>query len=313
MAGEIVEVDLRQLRAFEVLLRERNITRAATVLGVAQPALSKTLAKLRRYFADPLFVRAGHRMEPTAKALDLAGAVHALLDDATMLRARHRPFDPATSTRTFSFSVVDSGLVRLLPQLLSYLENHAPGIKLRVTPIDLEELEAALEAGHLDFAMGSFPSRSKRIRRQVLWTVGYVSVARRDHPRLAAKPSLQEFAAERHVLVSTAGTGHAHQLVERALERAIPPERIVCRVPTFMAAAFVASRSDAIATLPAGMAAELGDALGLAVFATPTRLPPIDVAQYWHERFHREPGNQWIRSVFTELFAGADAMQPRSS
>jgi DNA-binding transcriptional LysR family regulator len=308
-----VEVDLRQLRAFEVLLRERNLTLAATVLGVAQPALSKTLAKLRRYFADPLFVRAGHRMEPTAKALDLAGAVHALLDDATMLRARHRPFDPATSTRTFSFSVVDSGLVRLLPQLLSYLENHAPGIKLRVTPIDLEELEAALEAGHLDFAMGSFPSRSKRIRRQVLWTVGYVSVARRDHPRLAAKPSLQEFAAERHVLVSTAGTGHAHQLVERALERAIPPERIVCRVPTFMAAAFVASRSDAIATVPAGMAAELGDALGLAVFAPPTRLPPIDVAQYWHERFHREPGNQWIRGVFTELFAGADATQPRSS
>ena len=114
--GNTVEVDLRHLRAFEVLLRERNLTRAATVLGVAQPALSKTLAKLRRYFADPLFVRAGHRMEPTAKALELAPAVHALLDDATMLRARHRPFDPATSTRTFSFSVVDSGLVRLQPR-----------------------------------------------------------------------------------------------------------------------------------------------------------------------------------------------------
>ena len=310
--GNRVEVDLRQLRAFEVLLRERNLTRAATVLGVAQPALSKTLAKLRKYFADPLFVRAGHRMEPTAKALELAGAVHALLDDATMLRARHRPFDPATSTRTFGFSVVDSGLVRLLPHLLSYLETHAPGIKLRVTPIDLEELEAALEAGHLDFAMGSFPSRSKRIRRQVLWSVGYVSVARRDHPRLGSKPSLQAFAAERHVLISTAGTGHAHQLVERALERVIPAEQIVCRVPTFMAAAFVASRTDNVATLPAGVAAELGDAFGLSVFATPTRLPLIEVAQYWHERFHREPGNQWIRGVFAELFAGVgdSAVQP---
>jgi DNA-binding transcriptional LysR family regulator len=300
-----VEVDLRQLRAFEVLLRERNLTRAATVLGVAQPALSKTLAKLRRYFADPLFVRAGHSMEPTAKALDLAGAVHALLDDATMLRARHRPFDPATSTRTFTFSVVDSGLVRLLPQLLSYLEANAPGIRLRATSIDLEELEAALEAGHLDFAMGSFPSRSKRLRRQTLWSVGYVSVARRNHPRLEAKPSLQAFAAERHVVVSTAGTGHAHQLVERALERAIPPERIVCRVPTFMTAAYVASRTDNVATLPAGIATELGGALDLAVFPTPTRLPRIEVAQYWHERFHREPGNQWIRGVFTQLFAAA--------
>ena len=297
-----VEVDLRHLRAFEVLLRERNLTRAATVLGVAQPALSKTLAKLRRYFADPLFVRSGHRMEPTAKALELAGAVHSLLDDATMLRARHRPFDPATSTRTFAFSVVDSGLVRLLPRLLGYLESHAPGVKLRVTSIDVDGLEAALEAGHLDFAMGSFPSRPKRIRREVLWSVGYVSVARRKHPRLGAKPSLQAFAAERHVLVSTAGTGHAHQLVERALERAIPAEHIVCRVPTFMAAAFAASRTDNVATVPGGIAAELGDAFDLAVFPTPTRLPRIEVAQYWHERFHREPGSQWIRGVFAELF-----------
>jgi DNA-binding transcriptional LysR family regulator len=312
--GNTVDVDLRQLRAFEVLLRERNLTRAAIVLGVAQPALSKTLAKLRRYFADPLFVRAGHRMEPTAKALDLAEAVHALLDDATMLRARHRPFDPKTSTRTFSFSVVDSGLVRLLPRLLRYLETHAPGVRVRVTPIEFEELEAALEAGRLDFAMGSFRSRSKRIRRQTLWSVDYVSVVRRDHPRLGAKPSLTAFGAERHVLVSTAGTGHEHQLVERALERALPEEQIVCRVPTFIAAAYAASRTDVVATLPAGIAAELSDSFSLRAFAPPIRLPQIEVAQHWHERFHREPGNRWIRTVFAELFAARDdvGVQQRS-
>jgi len=312
-AGNTMEVDLRHLRALEVLLRERNLTRAATVLGVAQPALSKTLAKLRRYFADPLFVRVGHRMEPTAKELELAPSVHALLDDATMLRARHRPFDPQTSTRTFSFSVVDSGLVHLLPRLLSHLEAHAPGVRLRVIPIDLDGLEAALETGHLDFAMGSFPSKSKRIRRQMLWSVGYVSVARKNHPRLDTKPLPAAFAAERHVLVSTAGTGHAHQLVERALERAIPASQIVCRVPTFMAAAFVASRTDTVATLPAGMAAELADELKLAVFNTPARLPRIEVSQYWHERFHREPGSQWIRGVFVELFSSPDAGVQRRS
>jgi DNA-binding transcriptional LysR family regulator len=231
--------------------------------------------------------------------------VHALLDDATMLRARHRPFDPKTSTRIFSFSVVDAGLVRLLPPLLLHLESHAPGVRLRVTPMEFEELEAALEAGHLDFAMGSFRSRSKRIRRQMLWSIGYVSVARRDHPRLVAKPSLAAFGAERHVLVSTAGTGHEHQLVERALERALPEERIVCRVPTFMAAAYAASRTDVIATVPAGIATELSEALRLRVFVPPLRLPRIDVAQHWHERFHREPGSRWIRGVFTDLFSNA--------
>ncbi len=298
-----MEIDLRQLRAFEVLLRERNLTQASVVLGLSQPALSKTLARLRRYFADPLFVRAGNRMEPTAKARELEPSVRSLLDSVTMLRAHHRPFDPHTAARTFSFSVVDSGMLRLLPRLLPHLELVAPGVRLRVVPPDVDGLEASLEAGHLDFAMGSFAALSKRIRRQSLWSVTYASVARRGHPRIATRPSAAAFAAERHIVVSTLGTGHAHQQAERALERAIPAENIVCRVPTFMTAGFIAGRTDAIATIPATVADELADGFGLCAFPTPVKMPRLDVSQYWHERFHRDPGNQWIRSVFASLFA----------
>jgi DNA-binding transcriptional LysR family regulator len=299
----MLDVDLRHLRAFEALLREASLTRAATALGVAQPALSKTLAKLRTYFGDPLFVRAGNRMEPTARALELAGSVRKLLDDATMLRSRHQAFDPLSSRRTFAFSGVDSGLVRMLPPLLAHLEANAPGVRLRVAPIEIEELESALETGHVDFALGSFTGLSKRIRREPPWKLGYVSVARSDHPRLPARPTLQSFAAERHVLVSTAGTNHAHVRIERALERALPPERIVCRVSTFLAAAFTVSRTDTVATLPDTMVNEVATTLGLKVFATPIRLPRIEIAQHWHERFHREPGNVWLRGVFSALFS----------
>ncbi|HVY63576.1 MAG TPA: LysR family transcriptional regulator [Gammaproteobacteria bacterium] len=296
------DVELRHLRAFEVLLRERNLTRAADSLGIAQPALSKTLAKLRRYFGDPLFVRSANRMEPTTKALELAGSVRMLLDGAVMLRAQHRPFDPALSDRQFTLSVVDAGLARLLPRLLAYLERHAPGVRLRIVPIELEGLEAALETGHIDFALGAFASLSKRVRRQPLWPIGYVSVVRRDHPRLIAKPSLQSFVAERHIVVSTAGTGHSQQRVERALERALPPNRIVCRVSTFLAAAFTVSRTDLVATLPDAMVAELDSQLGLRSFATPLRLPRMETALLWHERFHRDPGSEWLRAAFAKLF-----------
>jgi DNA-binding transcriptional LysR family regulator len=301
------EFDLRQMRAFEVLLRERNLTRAAAVLGMSQPALSKKLASLRRYFGDPLFIRVGHRMEPTAKALELETAVRALLDDVTMLKTRHRPFDPRSMRRTFGFSVVDAGMLRLLPPLLRVLTERAPGVGLRVEPLDVERLEASLESGHLDFVMGSFPSLSKRIRRQLLWSVTYVCVARADHPRLGVRPSLKAFAAERHVLVSAAGTGHAHRLAERALEQAIDPSRIVCRVPTFVTAAFVASRTDAVVTVPATMAAELAEPFKLRTFVPPLKMPRIDVSQYWHERFHREPGSEWIRGLFASLFTSPGA------
>lgn len=300
-----MEIDLRQLRAFEVVLRERNLTQAAVALGLSQPALSKTLARLRQYFADPLFVRAGNRMEPTAKARELEPSVRSLLDSVTMLRAHHRPFDPTTAVRTFSFSVVDAGMLRLLPRLLPHLDRVAPGVRLRVVPPDVDGLEASLEAGHLDFAMGSYAALSKRIRRQPLWSVTYVSVARRGHPRLGARPVLAAFAAERHVVVSTAGTGHAHQQAERAIERAIPAENIVCRVPTFLMAGFVAGRTDAVATVPSTVADEIAEAFGLRAFPTPVKMPRLDVSQYWHERFHRDPGNQWIRSEFASLFAAS--------
>jgi DNA-binding transcriptional LysR family regulator len=69
------EPDLHHLQVLDVLLREHSLTRAARVLDVTQPALSKTLAHLRRYFDDPLFVRVALRMEPTPKALLLQAPV----------------------------------------------------------------------------------------------------------------------------------------------------------------------------------------------------------------------------------------------
>ena len=79
----------------------------------------------------------------------------------------------------------------------------------------------------------------------------------------------------------------------------------MCRVPTFVAAAYLASRTDAVVTVPATMADELAGALRLRLFAPPMKMPRIDVSQYWHERFHREPGNQWIRALFVSLFTDA--------
>jgi DNA-binding transcriptional LysR family regulator len=303
-AGYAGRIDLRDLEVLEVLLREHSLTRAAKVLDVTQPALSKTLARLRRYFSDPLFVRAGLRMEPTAKALELAGSIGAILERVRALKSEHVAFDPATSSRTFNFCVVDAGVIKLLPPLVNLLLEKAPRVRLRTITLDAQQLEPWLASGNVDFAMGSFPSLTKAVRRQRLWTETYVSVVRNGHPRLGRRPSAAAFAAEKHVLVSTVGTGHAHQHAERALERAVAPENIVCRVPMFIGAAVLAKHTDAVATLPRSIATVLAQDLDLAIIRPPVRLPTIDIYQYWHDRFHREPGSQWIRSVFASLFGG---------
>ena len=295
-------IDLPQLEALDVLLREHSLTRAARTLNVTQPALSKTLARLRRYFADPLFVRVALRMEPTPKALELQAPITAILERVRALRAEHVPFDPRKSRRTFRFCVLDAGIIHLLPPLVDVLLREAPHIRLRALPVDTQHLEPWLESGKIDFVLGSFPNLINGIRRQPLWQESYTCVVRRGHPRLRKAPSLRAFAAEKHVLVSTSGTGHAHQLAERAVEDAVPAENIIYRVPMFIGAAFVVKQTDAVATLPMTLASVLASDLGLQLVTPPIKLPRIEICQYWHERFHRDPGNKWIRSVFARLF-----------
>jgi DNA-binding transcriptional LysR family regulator len=302
MPNDYGDPDLHHLRVLDILLREHSLTRAARELDVTQPALSKTLAHLRRYFDDPLFVRVALRMEPTPKALQLQAPVRAILEQMRSLRSEHVAFDPRISHRTFSFCVVDAGLIKLLPPLVDRLMTEAPNVRLRVLQLEAAHLEPWLESGKLDFAMGSFPSLTKGIRRQPLWTERYISVVRRGHPRVSSDPTMRAFAAEKHVLVSIAGSGHAHQIMERELEAAIPRENIICRIPMFIGAAVLAKHTDAVATLPLSIATVLAEDLDLQIIKPPLKLPKIDIFQYWHTRFHRDPGNQWTRSIFKELF-----------
>jgi DNA-binding transcriptional LysR family regulator len=297
------EVDLHHLQIFNVLLLERSLTKAARVLDVSQPALSKTLAKLRIYFDDPLFIRVGMRMEPTPKALALGEPVRAILDRMRLLRSDHAVFDPLISRRKFSFFSVDAAVVQMLPPVLDYLRREAPQVHIQAVHCDAQYLDLWLESGLVDFAVGAFPALMNGIRRHPLWRESYVAVVRREHPRLGPKPSLEAFIGEQHALVSAVGTGHEYLAAEHALEAAIPPANIVCMVPTFVAAAMIAKHSDVVATLPQTLAEAMARDLDLRVVEPPISLPFSDIGVYWHDRFHRDPASRWIRTVFQDLFA----------
>ncbi|MBN3787943.1 LysR family transcriptional regulator [Burkholderia sp. Ac-20353] len=300
------ELNLNQLLVLDVLLSERSLTRAARVLDLTQPALSKTLARLRQYFDDPLFVRVGLRMEPTPKALELGEPVRAILQSVRALRSDRISFDPRTSQRSFRFFMLDVGASQMLPLLLSRLAEEAPGILVQAINADAAHLDTWLENGTVDLAIGAFPGLMQGMRRQLLWHETYSAVVRKDHPRLAQLGEPDTFVAEKHVLVSTAGTGHGHLNAERAIEAAVPHNNIVCRVPSFATAALIAQHSDTVAILPLTLARAICGNLDLAVVTPPLALPDLEIAQYWHDRVHREPGNQWIRALVHRLFARHD-------
>src|SRR3984893_7129784 len=113
-------VDLNLLVAFDSLMAERNGTRGAEPNGLTQPAVSKALNRLRYLFGDPLFVRRDRAMEPTARALELAGPIRGALADISRTLARPAVFDPATAHTTLRIATIELYHTRLLPFLVRH-------------------------------------------------------------------------------------------------------------------------------------------------------------------------------------------------
>ncbi len=299
------ELSLRELRVLYALLQQRSITRTAQAMETTQPSISKMLRRLRAQFSDPLFVRNGQAMQPTAKALDIADRLRALLAAADGLRSVATEFDPAGSDRRFSLLLTDVGMIRFLPPLIARLAAIAPNIGVRAVPLDARQFEHRLETGEADLAFGAFPKAARHLRRQRLYFDGYSSVVRKHHPRARRCQAGAGFLAERHILVTGSETGHAaHRTAHRVLSSAIAPANVMLRVPSFIAGAIVAAETDGVATLPTNLAKRLAGPLGLIAFEPPIVLPRIEIAQFWHERYHRDPGHKWLRNLTFELFSG---------
>jgi len=297
------DIGLRHLKVLSLLLEVGSLTQAADILGVSQSSVSKMLARLRSHFGDPLLVRVGLAMHPTPKATALVEPLRALLAASEALRAGTHAFVPDTSTREFRVLVTDVGMIQLVPGLVRRLQKEGPSLRLRALPLDSRAFETRLEGGEADVVLGAFPGAAGSLRRQHLYNDGYLSVVRKDHPRLDQMRTPEGFWAERHVAVASSNTGHAaHQRLERLISARLDADHIQMSVPSFVAAAFVASRADAIATLPGKLAEILAEDLKLAAFAPPIETPPIEIDQLWHERVDQDAGHRWFRSLIFDEF-----------
>lgn len=291
-----IEPNLFQLQVLGTLLREQSLTRAAQVLNTNQPALSRVLSKLREHFGDPLFVRVAFEMKPTPKALALSGSIRTILDELAALQCE-TVFSPETSSRAFKVFSSDAAVIVLLPVLLKNMRARAPNVRLSALQSDTDHLCEWLQSGQVDLAAGSYPSLVHGIKRQRLFTTQYVSIVKKGRLQ-DGRLGIGEFSESDHVVVTALGSSHEMKIVEEALESFVSSERIVARVPGFAAAALLAKHTDSIVTLPEPIADVLAKELDMETFPTPLDLPEISVYQYWHERFDKEPGHQWIREFF---------------
>lgn len=289
--------DPAALVALDALLETRSVSAAAARLGVTQSAMSHTLARLRERFDDPLLVRSGRALVPTARAEEMAPRLRAAVRDLAAAIEGGPPFVPATASRSFRLATTDLVDLTVLPRLLPALAREAPGVDLVLRPSP-GSLDAVL-AGDLDLAVllkGTITATAG-LRSRALFHERFVCLMRRDHP-LAGRLTVEAFAAARHALVAPSGGrgGVMDQLLEaRGLSR-----RVAVLLPTFLVAPHVVATTDLIVTLPERVARTFAGLLPLHVEAPPVDTPGFTMVMVWHERNDREPGLSWLRERLVE-------------
>ncbi len=306
---ELTDIDLNQLVLFQQLMVERRVSRVAENLGLTQPAVSNTLAKLRRQFGDDLFVRTPQGMVPTPFAEQLAepigyalGMIHSGLNQASR-------FEAASVQRDITIGMTDIGEIVFLPSLLERLRQQAPGLSLHTVRTTATNLREDMEAGKVDLAIGPLPQLKAGFFQRRLFRQRYVCLFRQGHALDRKRFTLADFKAAEHLVIVSAGTGHGK--VDELIRRAGVARSVRLTVPHYVGVGHILQRTEMLATVTERLAHSLKEPFGLTLRPHPVELPEIAINLFWHAKVHRSPLHQWLRGQVFDLFGeGKGALAP---
>ncbi len=298
--ANLSRLDLNLLVAFDALLAEGSVTRAAERVGVTQPSMSHALARLRRLLKDELFVRAPDGVRPTPRALALAGPVRGALS-AIQGALQEGGFDPARAERGFVLGMPDTIEITLLPRLMAHFAAEAPKIRVRVRAVDRFDVPEQLDRDRLHLGVGRFTEGEVRHKRRRLFGANYLCLY--DPARLPLAPplALEDYLAVPHVLGSP--RGDARGVVDDALALMGLRRTVAVATPHFAAVPFILKGARLLATVPQRPARLFAERFGLATSPVPLRLPDFDVSMLWHASYDHDPAHRWLRGTVARLAA----------
>jgi DNA-binding transcriptional LysR family regulator len=192
-------------------------------------------------------------MRPTARADELREPLREALESLGRAVAPTRPFDPAEATTTWRVAAADYAESAILLPALAGLRAAAPHTRLAVVEAVPSRMARQLESGEVDLFFHTSVGAPRGLHARVLFHERYVLAGRAGHPRLKRRPTLAQFCALEHVVVSLAGGGFAGPTDEALAEKGLT-RRVALSVPHFLFMMSVLASTDMVAMLPERLA-----------------------------------------------------------
>ncbi|MGN6317348.1 LysR family transcriptional regulator [Trinickia sp.] len=294
-------IDLNLLAAFDALMSERNVTRAATQVGVSQPAMSAALSRLRTLLGDPLFLRSADGLLPTPRAREVAGPISQALRQIEATLVKKPAFVPGEATLAINLGLSDYPAFVLLPALMEALGEQAPGIAINVHAFnDRDHAVDLLDAGVIDAAIGVPPTHPEsRILTRPILRDEFVTIVASHHPAARRGMNMKTYLSLPHVLASP--EGQRHGLVDQALAQQGKQRTLALTLPQMFALPAVVARTGMIATVMKRVALHSSAGRKLALFPPAMPLPEIVFHVIWHRRSEGNPAQQWLRALIESV------------
>jgi DNA-binding transcriptional LysR family regulator len=298
--------DLNLLIYLHHLIQHGSVTQVAHELGVSQPAVSAGLRRLRALLNDPVMVRAGGKMVPTAKALAVHGQAAGALQMWRSLGDGEVTFDPARTSRSYSILASDYIQFLLIPALARELAQQAPHATLRVIPSNpYRRLQMVVER-EADLAIGYYHGAPEDLRARRLFVESMVCVMRKGHPA-AKRLDRRAFLSHAHVAISSVSQGSYSASLEQTLAAQGIERTVALTVPSYLSVPEILLQTDHLALLPTSVAQAFSSRLDLVVRPSPLDLPLLDVSILYHNASQDDASHRWIRQLVVQVAAGLDA------
>lgn len=298
--ANISRIDLNLFVVFNAIYSERGITRASDALNFSQPAISHSLARLRKLVGDPLFIREGNSVVPTAVADQLIGPIRKALGEIERSLFQLSEFTPEVSPLEFRIGMALGLESSTMPTLMTTIRDIAPNVRISAVHHSRATFQDQLTAKSLDAVVDVLLPHTHTINRRFLGPGKMVVVARQGHPAVNGSITIEAYLEQDHIVASSRSIGQAmedHELSRLGFQR-----RIKMRCQHHWTACKVISTSDMLLTMPLHNARATNEALGNQLVPFPIEMPAPDVYLYWRASAENDPANRWLREQILASF-----------